>query len=110
MNPWKKLTGVASWLIRLSLILVIYTRTFGIFMQLDFADTDFYIAAGFILAAVLLLVGGFFKQGLTVVAGLLILILSAIQITIAFDGITPTLSIWALTGSAGLFFLSYGNK
>jgi len=110
MNPWKKLTGAASWLIRISVVMVIYTRMFGIFMQFNLGDTSFFISAGLLLGAVLLLAGGFFKQALTVVAGLLILILSVIQIALGYEGISPTLAIWALTASSGLFFLAYGNK
>jgi len=110
MKPWKKLSGMVSWLLRLALVLVIYTRFFGIFMQFTIDTTNFYFAAGFVISAFLLLAGGFFKESVTVIAGLIITILVAIKIVMGFNGLTPMLAQWLLMGSASLYFLANGNK
>jgi hypothetical protein len=46
MNPWKKLAGAATWMMRLAMVFVIYTRFFGIFMQFNLDQLNFYFAAG----------------------------------------------------------------
>lgn len=110
MKPWKKLSGMVSWLLRVALVLVIYTRFFGIFMQFNIDTTNFYFAAGFVVSAFLLLTGGFFKESFTVIAGLIITILVAIKIVMGFNGLTPMLAQWLMMGAASLYFLSNGNK
>lgn len=110
MNPWRNFTGLASWVLRIALVLYIYTRFFGIFMQFNQQLTSFWVSAGFTALAVLLLMGGFLKQTLTVLAGLGIVILALAQIFITFNGITPALAQYFLLGAGGLYFLSHGNK
>jgi hypothetical protein len=110
MNPWKKLAGAATWMMRLALVFVIYTRFFGIFMQFNLDQLNFYFAAGFIVLGFLLLAGGFFKQSITVFAGLGIFILAVVQIIMNYNGLSPAFAQWLLMGSVGLFFLTNGNK
>lgn len=110
MNPWRNFAGVASWVMRLALVFVIYTRFFGILMQFRIDTLNFYFAAGFIIMGFLLLAGGFFKQTVTVVAGLGILLLSIAQMVMGYGGISPSLAQWLLIASAGLYFLTHGNK
>lgn len=110
MNPWRNFTGLASWVMRMALVLYIYTRFFGIFMQFHFSVQSFWVAAGFVAMAVLLLLGGFLKQSLSVLAGLGIVILAMAQIFITFNGMLPTLAQYFLLGAGGLYFLTHGNK
>ena len=110
MNPWKNLSGVASWTMRLALVLFIYTRFFGIFMQFNLSNYNFWFAAAFVVFGVLLLVGGFTKQGFTVLSGLMILILALLQIIPGYSGVSPTLATWLLVTAGGFYFLTHGNK
>ena len=110
MNPWKNLTGVASWTMRLALVLFIYTRFFGVFMQFNFNTQNFWFAAAFVIFGILLLVGGFTRQGLTVISGLVILILALLQIIPGYIGVSPTLATWLLVAAGGFYFLTHGNK
>lgn len=110
MNPWRNFTGLASWVLRIALVLYIYTRFFGIFMQFNLNVQSFWVAAGFVAMALMLLLGGFFKQTLTVLAGLGIVILAIAQIFITFNGISPSLAQYFLLGAGGLYFLTHGNK
>jgi len=110
MKPWKSLSGIAVWIMRLSVVLFIYTRFFGIFMQFNLQERSFYIATAFLLSGLLLLLGGFLRQSLTVIAGLALVILAGLQIFLQFNWITPSLALWLLFGSVGLYFLTNGNK
>jgi hypothetical protein len=110
MNPWRKLARVASWVMRLALVFVIYTRFFGFLMQFRIETLNFYISAGFIILGFLLLAGGFLKQSVTVVASLGIVLLSIIQMVMGYGGISPSLAQWMLIASAGMYFLTHGNK
>lgn len=110
MSPFKSLTGVASWLLRLSFILFIYHRFFGIVMQLNFTGQRFYIAAGFVAFGILLFIGGFARQSITVVAALGLLILSIIELLARFNGIDLHLVQWVTAIALSMFFLAYGNK
>lgn len=110
MKPWKSLSGIASWLMRLALIVFIYHRFFGIFLQFNLSGQLFYFAAAFIVFGSLLLVGGFIRQTLTVVGGLGLLILSVLQIVVNFNGLDSSFVQWLLISSLSLYFLSNGNK
>jgi hypothetical protein len=111
MNPWKSFTGLASWLLRIAMMLVIFTSFFNTFMTFNFQTLSFFIATAFVVFGVLLFVGGFLsKHSLTVVSALVLLILSVIQAYWAFDGATPGFAQWLLMCAASMFFVSNGNK
>ncbi len=110
MKPWKSISGIASWLMRLSLVLFIYHRFFGIMLQFDFSQQRFYFAAGFVLFGVLLLIGGFAKQSLTVIAALVLFLLAVLHLVTGFNGITAHLVQWAMVSALCLFFVTNGNK
>lgn len=110
MKPWKSLSGIASWAMRLALVVFIYHRFFGIFMQFNLSGQQFWFATGFIVFGLLLLIGGFTKNSLTVVAGLGLLILSILQLVTVYQGFTGILVQWLIISSLSLYFLSNGNK
>jgi hypothetical protein len=111
MNPWKSFTGLASWVMRIAITLVIFAHFFNAFMGFNFQTLGFIIAAVFIVFGVLIFVGGFLsKHTLTVLSALVLLFLSALQAYWAFNGVTSTFSFWLLMCAASLYFLSNGNK
>lgn len=110
MKPWKSLSGIASWAMRLALVVFIYHRFFGIFMQFNLSAQGFWFAAGFIVFGLLLLIGGFTKNSLTVIAGLGLLILSVMQLVTGYQGFSGILVQWLIICSLSLYFLSNGNK
>jgi hypothetical protein len=109
MKPWKSLNGISKWLMRFAIAIWIYTRFFYTLMNFNVSHANFYFAAGFIIAGILLLAGGF-RQTLTVVAGLLLLILSVLLLVIEFSGVTAGFAQLLLVASAGGMFLAIGNK
>jgi hypothetical protein len=109
MTPWKSFAGIAKWTIRISLAIFIYTRFFHTLLTFNVNEINFYFALGFIITGFLMLAGGF-KQTLTVVAGLVIFLLSVFQIILSYNGVTTGFAQWLLVGSIGLYFLATGNK
>ncbi len=110
MKPWKSLSGIASWAMRLALVVFIYHHFFGIFMQFNLSGQRFWFAAGFVVLGLLLFIGGFTKNALTVIAGLGLLILSVLQLVTGYQGFTGILVQWLIISSMSMYFLSNGNK
>lgn len=112
MKPFKSGALFASWLLRLSLVFLIFLLNRESIQSPNFSSVHFYFAAVFCLLAILLLFGGILgKPGLTVISGLLIA-LSAISIIVVFKqyylGIAMANNL--LIVSIGFYFFSNGNK
>jgi hypothetical protein len=111
MNPWKSFTILAAWLMRIAMMLIIFSYFFNIAMRLDLSDYRFFIAALFLVFGLLLFVGGFLsRHTMTVVSALVLLILSILQAYWNFSGVTSAFALWLLMCSCSLYFLSHGNK
>lgn len=112
MQPLKSGQVVAIWLLRITLVLYLFFDNIYGLRQINFDSIRFYLAFGFVIFAVLLLVGGFIsKPGLTVISGLFIFLLSTYQIFLSFDGkIDAGLILYLFPLSIGFFFLCQGNK
>ncbi len=111
MNPWRSLTGLASWLMRIAIMLVIFANFFGTFMNFNFPSQSFIIATLFVIFGALLFVGGFLsKHSVTVVSALVLLVLSVLQAYWTFNGITGAFAFWLLMSSVTLYFVTHGNK
>lgn len=111
MNPWKSLTGLASWSMRVAIMLVIFAQFFSTFMNFNLSSLSFFMAAGFVVFGVLLFVGGFLsKHSLTVIAALVLLVLSGLQAYWSFNGITGAFAQWLLMAAVSLYFVTNGNK
>jgi hypothetical protein len=109
MKPWKSLNGISKWLMRIAIVLWVYTRFSSTLMNFNVHEPNFYFAIGFIITAIMLFAGGF-RQTLTVVAGLLLLLLSVILLVLNYNGITTGFAQLLLVASVGGMFLSNGNK
>ncbi len=113
MRPVRSASGLAKWLLRIALFAYIFVLYFSTVKGFNFNYLDFYIGLIFLLFAALLVIGGFLrKHTLTVLSGLIILILSIVEMFRVFDGnmINPKFIMYLLIGALGLFFLSKGNK
>ncbi len=110
MKPWKNFTGLAAWAMRLALLFFIYTSFAHVFLQFNLNAVNFYMAAGFLLAGLLLFIGGFLNHSYTVGAALVLVILSVIYIVQNYSGLNQALTHWFMTGAVSLYFLTNGNK
>jgi len=111
MNPWKSITGLANWIMRIAIMLMIFAWFFQSFMNFNLNNPWFYMATAFVVLGVMLFVGGFLsKHSLTVFSAFGLLILSALQAYWSFNGITGVFAQWLLMGSVSLYFVTNGNK
>ncbi len=111
MKPWKKLTGLMSWLLRLSILMFVATHYLPDIQRFNPRLFSFYEAAIFALAGIFLVAGGFFnRHSVTIFSALVLLVLSVYNAVIVFDGITGIFSIWMLMISGSLYFIVNGNK
>ncbi len=113
MRPVRSASGLAKWLLRIALFAHIFVLYFSTVKGFNFSHLGFYVGFIYLLFAALLVIGGFLrKHTLTVLSGLIILILSVVEMFRVFDGniISPKFIMYLLIGALGLFFLSKGNK
>ncbi|MBN2349240.1 MAG: hypothetical protein JXJ22_10400 [Bacteroidales bacterium] len=112
MKPLKSARGLARWILRLSLIIVIFFANYTIFLNFNIKSVGFYFSLIFLLSGLLLLVGGFLKDpSLTIISSLIILILSVYQLIKIFNGsIGEYLIDEFISVSLAFYFLSAGNK
>lgn len=111
MNPWKSLSGLATWFMRIAMMLMIFTWFYQTFMNFNLNSTDFYWATAFMVLGVLIFVGGFLsKHTLTLISAIGLLFLSALQAYWSYSGVTGIFAQWLLMTSVSLFFVTNGNK
>ena len=112
MKAFRTVLPLANWLLRLALVVMLFTLYFNTVVDLDFGRLGFYLASLFILFGVLLIGGGFTKDpGLTVVSGLIIFLLSLYQLVVNFSGnIDYELAVHFMNLSLGFYFFARGNK
>lgn len=111
MNPWKRFTGLASWMMRIAMVLAIIACFFDTFMTFEVKQLQFFIALAFLVFGALLFIGGFLsKHSLTVVSALILFGLSVIQAYLTYAGVTHTFAFWLMAASVSIYFVSNGNK
>ncbi len=111
MKPWTSFYDVAKWVLRIAILMVVFTKFYDTFMDFELNAFEFYISAVYVVFGVLLFIGGFLsKPNLTVISGLLLLLPSIYMAVKSFDGITETFALNVLLGGVALFFFTVGNK
>ena len=111
MKPYTAFSGLTRWVLRIAMLLVIFTQHYDTFMAFKINSLTFYIAAVYIIFGVLLLIGGFVnKHNFTVLSGLLLLLASIYMCFVSFDGVTSEFALYVLLGSVALIFVTDGNK
>ncbi len=112
MEPIKSLIPLGKWLLRLTVVVFVYTTYFDKFSDFSFKGPDFFIATAFVLLAALLLIGGFMKRStLTIVSALAICILSVIMMfLIEGDFKLSHLYAFFTPAAIGFYFMARGNN
>ncbi len=111
MKPWTALTGITKWILRIAILMIVFTQYYDTFMGFKLNTFQFYIAAVYIVFGVLIFIGGFFtKHNLTVISALILFIASIYMSIESFDGITNEFAFNVLVGAVTLFFVTNGNK
>ncbi len=112
MKPFRSLQGLSGWLLRAGLVLFIIEAHYKTFIGFNYKVSGFYFSLLFLMAGLLLFIGGFLKNSsLTVVSGFVLFILSIINIILVFNGVIGEYLLDEyIILSLALFFLSNGNK
>lgn len=110
MEPFSNLQPLANWLLRFSLATVVYQKYFNTFTKFSFDSLHYFLALGFVIFTITLIIGGFVqKTRLTVISGLLITVLSFIKLFSIGFSIDTVLSTLPLT-TLGFYFWVKGNR
>lgn len=112
MKPVKSLEIVAKWLLRISVLLFVIFYFYETVKTFKFENVNYIVTLIFFVFSALLFIGGFRKNaGLTVIAGLMVFLISIFFIARGYSGVIldKTLIVYIFPASVGLFFLAKGN-
>lgn len=112
MRPAKRLFPIAIWLMRIAVVLFVFTNYWNVFNLFNFQSVMFYVSALFIIFSSLLFIGGFlYKSSLTVLSSfILILVTGYISFINLKSDLDHNFAMFVLLGSIFVFFLTTGNK
>ncbi len=112
MEPVKTFFVLSTWMLRVSLLVMVYVQFFPPLRTPDFYSPTFWIAAGFALFSMLLFIGAFMKKSaLTVVSALFLLLgcIYEVVMRFGFNKENPV-AMFFVFGAIAMFFFSTGNK
>lgn len=112
MTPIKSLIPIAKWLLRFSAIAIIYRIGFlEKALLFSFDSANYLMALSYSVITILLVVGGFKKTAqLTVVSGLLLVVISVIDLFAIEAFSVPNLIASIPLSSIGFYFMAHGNQ
>lgn len=110
MKPILSTFPLSRWLMRISLIVILYLFKKDFILQWDFTNVNYLIYFAITFFSILLLFGGFGRNSsLSVISGLLIFILGILLLFV--NGKTPENILIGIDSIIiGFFFLSIGNR
>ena len=111
MKPLKSGLSLVNWIFRISLLLFVLLLFYRGFISFDFLSREFYISVVFIVATILLFVGGALsKPSLTIISGLILTGTSFVLIFFNFSGkLDLGIANDLIILSIGFYFLCTGN-
>jgi hypothetical protein len=112
MRPVKSFFPLASWLLRVAVVLFAIMKYFHVVKTFDFSSLAFYAGVLQILFSFLLFIGGFFsKHTITVISSLVVFLVTLYHaVVVASAGFSLELATLILYGSVALYFLTSGNE
>ena len=111
MKPFKNASKFSNWLVRITLVAYLLIYYHSTLMLIDFLDATFLFALVYVMAAVLLLLGGFRKKHeLTLYSSIILLFAIGFNVYLDIaDGIFGVVR-HLLPFSISFYFLAHGNK
>ena len=112
MKPLKSGLTFATWLLRIAIAILLTAMFLNDLKSLDFESKMFYINSAFVLAGIMIFIGGFFsKPAVTVISGFIITGLCVYKIFLQFSGgINLSLSHIFVILAIGFYFACAGNQ
>lgn len=112
MEPVRSLYALSTWLLRVSVMVLVYIMFFVTLRSPDINSTPFWIAAGFAFFSMLLFVGGFMKKStLSIISAAMLVLGSGYKVVMyyIFDQ-GSFIAVYFVLGAIALFFFANGNK
>ncbi len=112
MKPIKSLESFAKWMLRSSVLLFIIFYFYQTVKTFQFESVYYLVILLYFVFGALLFVGGFRKSAaLTIIAGLMVFLISVFFIARGYNGLIldKNLIVYIFPASVGIFFLSKGN-
>ncbi|HOS15705.1 MAG TPA: hypothetical protein PKX15_01580 [Bacteroidales bacterium] len=115
MKSVKTFSLIASWSLRIAVLLFMIANYWNVFKTIDFSHLSLFTLLAFIycLFGILLFIGGFQKSAsLSVISGLLIFLVSVYFLVINYKGniMDVNFVIYIFPCAIGLYFFANGNK
>jgi len=115
MKPIKSFALIASWCLRISILLFMLVMYWSEFKNIDFQHLTLHTLLAFVycLFGILLFIGGFQRNAsLTVISAIIVFLISIYLLFTAYKGDVLDVSflIYVFPFSIGLYFLSNGNN
>jgi hypothetical protein len=112
MEPLKFAFPASGWLLRIAVLVLVYIMFFVTFRAFQTQSTEFWIACGFGLFAMLLFVGGFMKSHNLTVISSVILTLGAVYMIVAHYAFSKGsfVAIYGVLGAITFYFAASGNR
>lgn len=112
MRTMNGAVGIANWIVRIALVLVLFLSFFGNAEAVLNGSTTWVNILGLaaIVLAVLLLIGGFMKSyTTTIISALILTIIFVITIIRNWSGINTEFALLLLMTGTALYFAAAGN-
>ncbi len=112
MKPLKSLVPIAKWLLRISAVAIVYSVGYVMTaITFSFNGLPYVASLAYTIVTVLLLIGGFQKNArLTVISGLLLILVSLLDLFFIKSFSVPNLIALTPLISIGFYFLARGNE
>ncbi len=115
MKPIKSFALIASWCLRISILLFMLVMYWDEFKNIDFQHLTLNTLLAFVycLFGILLFIGGFQKNAsLTVISAIIVFLISIYLLFTAYKGTVLDIYflIYVFPFSIGLYFVSNGNN
>lgn len=112
MRPFKRGKLLAGWLLRLALVGFIIMIHYHTVRTFNYKVQGFYFSLIYMIFAVLIIIGGLLNSnGLTVISGLFIFVLSVYFLIVSFKGSFDNYIMDRfIIATLGFYFFTAGNK
>jgi hypothetical protein len=112
MKPLKSGLTFATWLLRISIAIILVVMFIGDIKSFEYNDKMFYINSSFVVFGILVFVGGFLsKPTITVISGFILTGLAIYKIALQFSGgVNPSIATMFVVLSIGFYFACAGNQ
>ncbi len=110
MKPLKNFENLATWLLRINILVVLIVLYFTYLKTAQFTNIAYIVTLAYGLSSILLILGGLQKKAtLTIISGILLFGIACYKVGSNFNIHDTIMYLHVFIGSVGLLFVSKGN-